>query len=253
MLAGALSSLPPDHPTALVFIDETRDELYFGVGCLKLRDPDSVLAEFAALRRTHRFDRKLRWSDVGSYSPPFREFVKQTALMVARHPDAEFACVLADLTKIGGIANYGSVAEAYIRLAVPALISIVAEPDELLSVIADHFDTPAGVVVERRIKREANRGKGRLAVVSVQRVASAGTEGLQLADLMLGAIAHEFRNAHSTQADHGKAEISLALLTEGYELTAYHNASGGRRIEGRLTVDILPRQNRRGGRGGRRP
>jgi hypothetical protein len=63
----------------------------FGVGCLKLRDPHAVLADFAKLRKTYKFNRKLRWADVGSYSEPYVEFTKQTALMLATMPTPNLA------------------------------------------------------------------------------------------------------------------------------------------------------------------
>jgi hypothetical protein len=247
-----MSPLPPGHPTGLVFMDETRDDIYFGVGCLKLREPHKILEEFAALRAEYKFWGKLRWADVGGYSQPYLEFAERAASMVAAHPTAEFACTLLDLKAVGGIQNYGSIGQAYVRLASQALVAVTEEHDELISVIGDHFDAPAGFEIERPIRNRVNQSMERLAAVSIQRVTSSGTDGLQLADLMLGAIAHEFRAVRREGADPGKAALALGLLTNGYDLTAYHDAEGGRSIPRRLTIELLPRPNRRGRRGGRR-
>ncbi|MEA2201764.1 MAG: hypothetical protein QOI89_2360 [Solirubrobacteraceae bacterium] len=239
-----MTVLSQTHPTGLVFVDETSDDLYFGIGCLKLRDPHAVLTAFAELRSENRFQGKLRWADLSGYSAPRKQLVRDTVLMLARDPAVEFNCVLTDLRRVGGLRSYGSGASAYIQLATQAIATCVADPAELIAVIADQFDTAVGTELESKIVRAANDRKKRLGAVTMQRVASAGTDGLQLADLVLGAITYVFRSATKPESDSGKRDIAMALMTDGYGLTAYHDSSGGRSIPGRLTVELLPRRAR---------
>jgi hypothetical protein len=247
-----VATLPSDHPVGLVFIDETSDDHYFGVGCLKLRDPHQTLTAFAEARSRHNSQGKLRWADVGGYQEPRKQLVRDTLLALARDSSASFNCVLADLSKIGGIASYDSKTNAYIQLAIDGLTTCAEDPDELIAVIADQFDTRSGTKVESKIVQATNRRKHRLAVVAMQRVGSGGTDGLQLADLLLGAVTYSFRSTVKPTVDTSKNDIALALMTEGYGLSAYHDKAGGRRIPGRLTIELIPRR-RPGQRGGRRP
>jgi hypothetical protein len=247
-----VTALPSDHPVGLVFVDETSDEHYFGIGCLKLRDPHQTLTALAQARAKYNFQGKLRWADVGGYAEPRKQLVRDILLALARDSSASFNCVLADLSKIGGLASYGSRTNAYIQLTTDGLTTCADDPAELIAVIADQFDTRSGVRVEPKIVEATNSRKRRLAVVAMQRVGSAGTDGLQLADLLLGAVAYSFRSAIKPAADTSKNDIALALMTEGYGLSAYHDRSGGREIPGRLTIELIPRR-RHGQRGGRRP
>ena len=52
--------LAPDHPTATVFLDETgvvhrKEDRYFGIGCLKVRDHVRLLKSVARLREQMGF------------------------------------------------------------------------------------------------------------------------------------------------------------------------------------------------------
>lgn len=66
-------------------------------------------------------------------------------------------------------------------------------PDELAAVMADNYSTPAHVLFEEDLRAAVNRRLDRLALVSVVRLDSRSSDGLQLADLLTSAVAFEFR------------------------------------------------------------
>jgi hypothetical protein len=83
------------------------------------------------------------------------------------------------------------------------------KPEEIVTVLADNYSTPAHVSFEEELKFEVNRRLGRLAVASVCRLDSKSTDGLQLVDLLTSAIAFEFKEAAGFANPKGaKGEVS---------------------------------------------
>jgi hypothetical protein len=88
------------------------------------------------------------------------------------------------------------------------LVVAVLRPDELLSVMADNYSTPDHVLFEEDLRAAVNRQLRRLAVVSVCRLDSRSSDGLQVADLLTSAIAFEFRQAQGLASSAAKADLA---------------------------------------------
>jgi hypothetical protein len=62
-------------------------------------------------------------------------------------------------------------------------------------VLADNYSTPAGVTFEESLKERVHRRLNRLAVTHVVRLDSRAADALQLVDLLVSAVAFEFRRS----------------------------------------------------------
>jgi hypothetical protein len=218
-------SLPVDHPTSVVFLDETgvvhrrATDRFFGIGCLKARDPSGLLLQLRALRDTCGYRGELHWARFDKADLQRRDDVLQLACdaidLVFDSDDAYFACSIAnrdhgDLTaRFRHHAHPGH--KAYEALAAQVLADIVDER-ELITVLADHMTTHRAVHFEADVARAANNKKQRLAVASVCRVDSRCTDGLQLIDLLLGAAAFDLRQGHYADGETQKQRLLGHLL-----------------------------------------
>jgi hypothetical protein len=199
--------LADDHPTALAFLDEAgfiaRDR-FFAVGCLKLPEPCILLRKVQKLRDQMQRYHEIHFTDVTNRSVPFYEAVVD----LVAESDGSFSCFVADREKHDPVARFGSHWLAYERLAKQLLLGTI-RPRELLVVLADNYSTPDSVVFERDVRTAVNKRLGRLGVVSVCRLDSKSTDGLQIVDLLTSAVAFEFRQAAGMAAQ-TNAKANLA-------------------------------------------
>jgi hypothetical protein len=185
-------TLPPEHPTAVAFLDESgviARSRFFAVGLLKLPEPELLTRRVQKLRDRHHWYREFHWTDVTSGALPiYREVLSVPAAL----GDARFACFVADRDAFDPVARFGSPWTAYEHLATQLLLGNI-RPDELVSVIADNYSTPHGVRFERDVRRDVNSRLGRCAVPSLVRLDSRSTDALQVVDLLTAAVAFEFQ------------------------------------------------------------
>lgn len=140
--------------------------------------------------------------------------------------------------------------KAYEGLSIRALDAAVNE-NEIVSVLADHVDTPRNVRFEEAVQAGLNAERGRLAIATATRVHSHAVDGLQLADLLLGAAMFDFRQGATggaLAADSQKGRLSAYLLQRCGVPTFRPE---GKEIEGKFKVEMRRRRRtRRGRRGG---
>lgn len=197
---GSPGRTPPpklrrNHPCAAAFLDETgvvAKDRYFGVGVLKVPEPSRLLRAVGKLRDKRHWYGEIKFSALKPRAlDPYRELV-DVALDPAH--GANFFCFIADRTVADPVQRFGSPWDAYGKLAEQLLVAVTS-PVELVSVMADNYSTPDHVLFEEDLRAAVNRRLHRLAVVSVCRLDSKSSDGLQIADLLTSAIAHEFRAA----------------------------------------------------------
>jgi hypothetical protein len=247
--------LPELHPTAMIYLDESgvinRDR-FFSIGCLKVVDD-------AALRRSlhgHRqrlecFD-EIHWSAFNKASAARGSSFDLAVAAIESFFEldgASFCCAVADRQNGDLVGSYRSSWKAYEALSVQALDRSVGS-EEVVSVVADHVDTPSDIRFEDEVKKELNRSRRRLAITTLTRAHSHAMEGLQLADLLLGAAMFDFRQG--VAPDRGSADSQKAQLC-GYLLDRCGVPSfrpSGKEVAGKVKVEMRRRRRtRRGGRG----
>lgn len=184
-----------DYPVATAFLDETgaiSKDRFFGIGLLKCTEPARLLRSVQKLRDQRHWYGEIKFSELTKRQALllYQEFVD----IVLAPGVAEFFCFIADRDTDDPVARFGTHWEAYTKLA-EQLVVAATHQDELLALMADNYSTPDHVLFEEDLRSNVNRRLNRLAVVSVCRLDSKASDGLQLADLLTSATAFEFRAA----------------------------------------------------------
>lgn len=246
-------SLPVDHPTSVVYLDETggiSNERFFGLGCLKLGDASALLRAMQKLRNVEEFHEELKWATLDKAELVERApgFARKAIDLVLGSGEAFFSCLIADSQTINVVARYGSPWKAYEQLAADLLVELIDE-EEIVTVLADDYSTPDDVFFEDDVRSKVNAQKGRLAAGTVSRLDSKAADGLQLVDLLLGAVAFDFRQGAAQGNLTGeKAEIS-DYLRDRLGVVSYRPR--GKEIPGQFSVKVAEKSKARGQRGRR--
>lgn len=184
-----------DHPCAAAFLDETgviSKDRFFGVGVMKSSEPSRLLRAVRKFRDQRHWYGEIKFSDLKPRALDlYKDFVD---MCLDPAHGVHYFCFIADRSVADPVARFGTQWDAYGKLSEQLLVAVTA-PDELVSVMADNYSTPDHVLFEEDLRAAVNRRLRRLAMVSVCRLDSKSSDGLQVADLLTSAIAHEFRAA----------------------------------------------------------
>ncbi|MFP4512110.1 MAG: DUF3800 domain-containing protein [Acidimicrobiales bacterium] len=197
-----------DHPTSAAFLDETgaiaKDPI-FGIGLLKVSEPSRLL------RRLQKFRDQTHWYNEIRFSSLTRDALpvyKRCVDVIVGAKDVEFFCFMADRRSQDPVERFGTHWDAYTKLSEQLVVASIRQA-ELMSLMADNYSTPDHVLFEEDLRARVNRRLGRLAVVSVCRLDSRSSDGLQAADLLTSAVAFEFRSDAGLASPHTpKAELA---------------------------------------------
>lgn len=225
-------TLPYDHPTAVVFLDESgsiSQDRFFSVGCLKIAEPSVLLRAVQKLRDQHHWYNEIHFTELTSKALPFYERVVE--LIAAS--DAEYSCFVADRQAADPVVRFGTPWRAYEKLASQLLLGSI-KPRELVTVLADNYSTPDDVFFEQDVRAEVNRRLKRLAVLSVCRLDSGAADPLQLVDLLTSAVTFEFRqSAGIAGAKSPKAKLAAKVRAE-YGVSSFLQSHKGARVNVQL-------------------
>lgn len=251
--------LSPDHPTAVVFLDESGilvHDRFFGIGCLRCAEPAELCRRMRKLRQACGCSEELHWASLNRATGRTESMLKAALESIDLFfdlPGLSFSCLIADRQDGDLVASHGNAWAGYQHLAERVLVGLVDDP-EVISVIADHVDTPDRVRFERDVRSAVNRRKGRLAVATLCRIDSRASEGLQLVDLLLGAAMFDFRQGtmHGRLDERSqKGRVAGRLLARS-KVTSFR-PSGKVALDGKFVVEMArAARTRRGTRGGRR-
>lgn len=248
--------MPPTHPTATVYLDESgvvKTDRFFGIGCLKVVDGPKLTRALRRHRQVLECGEELHWSRLDkATSRTGGTFELATAALDTffELDGVSFCCTVADRQNGDLPKSYRTSWRAYEALSVRALDTAIDER-ELVTVLADHADTPRHVLFEESVQAGLNGKRGRLAITTITRVHSHAVDGLQLADLLLGAAMFDFRQGATRGKlcpDSQKARLSAQLL-DRCGVPSFRPA--GRRVDRKIRVEMKKRRpTRRRRRGG---
>lgn len=216
-------TLHKNHPTSVAFFDEAgaiSSDRYFVVGLLRVANHPDLLKQVKALRKKHKYYQEFKWASLKASNAPATYGLIDLLLSSS----ASYSCFVADRSTADPVQRFGDTFAAYEKLATQLLIGSI-RPYELVSVLADNYSAPNHRSFENVVRSECNHRLNRLAVVSVVQVDSGATEGLQLVDMLTGAVAFGFKadaglaNHNSLKgqaAAHLRSKLGITSFSSGY-------------------------------------
>jgi len=183
-----------DHPVSTAFIDESgiiSADRFFSIGMVKSVEPSRLLRRIQKYRDEQHWYEEIKWFDL---TRDTIQTYKEIVDICLEDGLLEFWCFVADRSVADPVARFGSQWDAYGKLAEQLVVASM-HPDELIAIMADNYSTPDHILFEEDLRSAVNRRLNRLAAVSVVRLDSRSSDGLQVADLLTSAVTFEFRQA----------------------------------------------------------
>jgi hypothetical protein len=183
----------PVQKSSMIFMDETGtivSDRIFAVGILKCPMPAAVQRPFTTMRDARHFYDELKWNKLNRKG--LLETYQEAVDAFFHCGEATFACFVADREKNDPVARFGDQWKAYERLAAQLIVGNVA-PQEYVSILADEYSTPANVTFEEDLQKHVEDVLRRRVVIGICRMRSTGVDLFQVLDLLLGAVAYEYR------------------------------------------------------------
>lgn len=211
-----------EHPCASAFLDETgaiASDQIFAVGLLKLPEPSRMLRAIQKWRDQHHWYKEIKFSHVTTGT---LNLYKQVADLCLTVTEADFFCFVADRAKDDPIARFGTHWDAYGKLAEQLVVAVI-RPPELIALMADNYSTPDHILFEENLRSNVNRRLRRLALVSVCRLDSRSSDGLQVVDLLTSATAYEFRQQAGSAGSKGPKDELAQHIRKGMGAESFLN------------------------------
>lgn len=196
--------------TQFCFFDETgllnsRRDKFFGVGMIKIHMPENLYLKMKKLRDSLRFYDEIKWNGIYTKNAPVMiDFID----LFFEYGRARFSCYIFKKSDLEIKKHFGgNLYSAYESLATMQVCANLNK-DESAILIMDDLSTPSDKF-EQNIKRKVNSQLQRNAAYGVMRVYSKGSELIQLADLMLGAVCYDFKRNADLIPGPGLAKTSV--------------------------------------------
>jgi Protein of unknown function (DUF3800) len=190
--------VPPKYPTALIFVDESAVKVsagrFFVVGAVKARKPGQLLRAVQDIRDRHGYTDEFKFSRITrARMPVFSELVD-----LLEESDAHIAACIIDRSRIvDPFAGSDPQWVIHARVTAKLLVGIINKR-ELAAVLLDQVSTPRGRAFDDTVRDMVNRRMRATSLVAAACVDSACNDGVQLADLVAGSVAHQCGQSAST-------------------------------------------------------
>lgn len=165
------------------------------VGGIKTRKPGHLAREVLAVRDHHRFRGEFKFSELTRRTVAFYRDV----IDVIQGSDAHIKAFVIDKTirdPFSGVPQWDAQASMAAQLLAGSI-----NRDELAVAMMDNVSTPVGVSLEEIVRDKVHDKLDGLGLVSCVALDSKCTDGLQIADLVVGAVAYD-RKSH----EHGAGD-----------------------------------------------
>jgi len=207
------SKLPAGYPASLIYIDESgvaSNDRFFVIGAVKVRNHGEVMRAVRDVRDRHHFFEEFRWTKITRAKLGlYYDLVDQL-----KRPSLQFAACVVDRQEFDPFQAWPTKWESHAQITAQLLRGCINRR-ELVSVAMDLISTPRDVAIEDEIRGMVNRRFRNLSVVTAACLDSRSCDGLQLADVLAGAVAFEHRrlNGLSGQPNSNKAKVLDRIKT----------------------------------------
>jgi hypothetical protein len=210
--------VPPRYPTALIFVDESAVKVsagrFFVIGAVKARRSGQLLRAVQDVRDRHTYQDEFKFSKITrARSAVFCELID-----VLEQSDAHIAACIVDRTN--GVDPFDSSDPQWVvhaRVTAKLLVGIINKR-ELAGALIDQVSTPRGCAFDDTVRDMVNQRMKSTSLVSAVCVDSASNDGVQLADLVAGAVAHQCGQAAGTASTNSNKGKIAARLAAAYGL-----------------------------------
>lgn len=205
-------AVPLGYPTALFYVDESAAKStggsFFVIGAVKLRDPGALMRTIRDIRDRWSFEEEFKFTKISRGKlPVFCELVDAVAAS-----DAHLAACVVDRTQ-GQDPFRRDEPDwlAHARLTAKLIVGAVNRR-ELAGALLDHVSTPRGDAFDDTVRRMVNTRLRATSLISAACVDSKSNDGVQVADLVAGAVALQRREqGGTTNPNSHKSKISQRL------------------------------------------
>ena len=183
--------VPPGYPTALIFVDESAVKVsagrFFVIGAVKVRRSGQLLRTVHDIRDRHGYFDEFKFSKITrARLPVFCELID-----MLEQSDAHIGACIVDRTN--GANPFNSADPQWVvhaRVTAKLLVGLINKR-ELAAALIDQVSTPRGSAFDDTVRDMVNRRMKSTSLVVASCVDSACNDGVQLADLIAGAVAHQ--------------------------------------------------------------
>jgi hypothetical protein len=208
---------PANYPCATFFVDESSAKesagTFFVVGAIKLRKPGVFLREIQSIRDNLDYSGELKFSRISRGRLP----IYFRIIDALAESDARIAANVVKRSVSDPFRGTDPEWKVHARITAQLLVGNI-NSREFSSAIIDHRSTPSSVAFDDAVRNMVNQRLGSLGLVSAVCADSQCTDGLQLADLIAGAVAHQ-RRAVAGSNSH-KAKVA-ARLASAFDVTTF--------------------------------
>lgn len=217
--------------SSFMFLDETgrlpvaRDR-FFAVGLLKCPEPAVIQRRMQRLRDQKEFRAEMKWSEVRLNTLPL---YRQALSFFFDCEEAKFSCYVTDKTVNDPIKRFGNQWRAYERLATSLLVGNISQ-GERVTVLADEYSTPATETFEENLRSLVDKKLQRHAVCGVCRMRSTGVDIFQVLDVLLGAVAYDFKVSAGLMDTHNPKGRMLNFIKDRFGVQTFVGGHQGHRL-----------------------
>ncbi|MBO0882751.1 MAG: DUF3800 domain-containing protein [Mycobacterium sp.] len=198
------------YPCATFFVDESAARAssgsFFVVGAIKLRKPGRLLRAVEHIRDKYEYDGEFKFSRItrGKLTTYYK------VIDALEESDAHLTACVVDCSKTSNPFHSDDPEwQVHARVTAKLLVGSI-NSRELASAVLDKRTTPVGIAFDDTVRSMVNQRLKSVGLVSAVCADSESTDGLQLADLVAGAVAHQRRADSNTNSNKGRVAARLA-------------------------------------------
>lgn len=197
--------------TPVCFFDETgvlnnQIDRFFLLGMIKSLRPHKLNSFIKKIRDKNHFYDEIKWNKVNKRNIDIMKFIIDKFFSTY---NTNFYCIVLPKDEMNFEKYFNNdFFRAYKSFAV-LLLKRYIKKDEIVSVIADDYPAPEKDEFEAEVRNYVNDHYKALSIHSVIRIHSKGSNLIQIADLLMGAVNYEFKLKNNLIKHPSKAEIDL--------------------------------------------